>query len=200
MPPAEQATERAAQLKRLAALPEHLRLGVTLAGMRELQKQMPPGAAVQVNAKSPRACKRVGCFTWKGKPKLPKNDTFNGYTNQYWFTKWAEEAKAGQPQGDGLAVCERLLQQVSPHVSEATVFVSRSLAAPIETLLDALANFLKEKRLREEETYFWVSDYVIRQADVKTDLALLGECVSAVGHTVLLMEPWDAPAPLFCVW
>ena len=82
MPPAEQATERAAQLKRLAALPEHLRLGVTLAGMRELLKQMPLGAVVQVNAKSPREIKRLGCFTWKGKPKFPKNDTFNGYTNQ----------------------------------------------------------------------------------------------------------------------
>ena len=45
-------------------------------------------------------------------------------------------------------------------------------------------------------------DYVIRQTDVKTDLALLGDCVSAVGHTVLLMEPWHAPAPLkraYCI-
>jgi len=116
MPPTEeQATKRAAQLERLAALPEHLRLGVTLAGMRELLKQMPPGAVEQANAKIPREeGKRVGCFTWKGKPRFPKNDAINGYTNQYWFTKWAEEAKAGQPQGDGLAVCERLLQQVSP--------------------------------------------------------------------------------------
>ena len=54
MPPTEQATERAAQVKRLAALPEHLRLGVTLAGMRELLKQMPSGAVEQVNAKIPR--------------------------------------------------------------------------------------------------------------------------------------------------
>ena len=77
------------------------------------------------------------------------------------------------------------------------------LATRIETLLDALANlFLKEKGLREEDTFFWVCDYVIRQTDVKTDLAYLGECVSAVGHTVLLMEPWHAPAPLtraYCI-
>ena len=78
---------------------------------------------------------------------------------------------------------ERLRQQGSPHVGEATVFVSRSLAAPIKSLLDALANFLKEKRLREKDTYFWVSDYVIRHTDVNVDLARLGECVSAVvGH------------------
>ena len=73
---------------------------------------------------------------------------------------------------------------------------------PIATLLDALANFLKEKGLREEDTFFWVCDYVIRQTNVKPDLALLGDCVSAVGHTVLLMEPWHAPAPLkraYCI-
>ena len=101
-----------------------------------------------------------------------------------------------------MAVCERLKKQGSPHVGEATVFVSWFLATRIETLLDALANFLKEKGLREEDTFFWVCDYVIRQTDVKTDLAYLGECVSAVGHTVLLMEPWDAPAPLtraYCI-
>ena len=72
----------------------------------------------------------------------------------------------------------------------------------IETLLDALANFLKEKGLREEDTFFWVCDYVIRQTNVDPDLALLGECVRAVGHTVLLMEPWHAPAPLgraYCI-
>ena len=34
------------------------------------------------------------------------------------------------------------------------------------------------------------------------DLALLGDCVSALGHTVLLMEPWHAPKPLkraYCI-
>ena len=41
MPPmGEQAAKRAAQLERLAALPKHLRLGVTLAGMRELQQTL----------------------------------------------------------------------------------------------------------------------------------------------------------------
>ena len=45
MPPTEeQAAKRAALLKRLATLPEHLRLGVTLPGMRELLSQLPSDA------------------------------------------------------------------------------------------------------------------------------------------------------------
>ena len=184
-PTQEQAAKRAALLERLAVLPEHLRLGVTLPGMRELLKQLPSDAVEQVN---------------RHNAKYPPNDTENGYVNQFFITLEAK-GKEGQP-GDGLAVCERLRKRGSPHVGEANVFVSWFLDTPIDTLLDALANFLKEKGLREEDTFFWVCDYVIRQTDVDTDLALLGDCVSAVGHTVLLMEPWHAPAPLkraYCI-
>jgi len=196
MPPTEeQAAERAAQRKRLAPLPEHLRLGVTLAGMRELLLKLPSDALEQVNAQIP-----LDKVT--GEPKFPTNDTFNGYASQFFMNLWAKLPKEGQPEGDGLAVCERLQKQGSPHVGEATVFVSWFLATTIETLLDALANYLEQKGLREEDTFFWVCDYVIRQTNVGPDLALLGECVSAVGHTVLLMEPWHAPAPLeraYCI-
>ena len=53
-PTAEQAAKRAALLKRLAKLPKHLRLGVTLAGMRELLAELPPDAVEQANAGKPR--------------------------------------------------------------------------------------------------------------------------------------------------
>ena len=183
----QQAAKRAAQLKRLAALPEHLRLGITLPGMRKLLAELPPDALEQVNLHN---------------AKYPPNDSENGYCNQFFITKWAKEAKEGQPEGDRLAVCERLQKQGSPHVGEATVFVSWYLNTTITTLLDALANFLEQQGLREEDTFFWVCDYVIRQTNVGPDLALLGDCVSALGHTVLLMEPWHAPKPLkraYCI-
>ena len=99
-------------------------------------------------------------------------------------------------------MCQRLQKEESPHVGKANVFVSWFLETPIDTLLDALGCFIKQKGLREEDTFFWVCDYVIRQTNVDPDLALLGDCVSALGHTVLLMEPWHAPAPLkraYCI-
>ena len=170
-----------------AALPEHLRLGVTLPGMRELLLQLPSDAVKQVNANIPRD--KV-----TGEPKFPENVAENGYVNQYYLTLWEKM--------DKLAVCERLQKKGSLHVGEATVFVSWFLDTPIATLLDALANFLEQKGLREEDTFFWVCDYVIRQTDVKNELQWLGDCVSAVGHTVLLMEPWNDPLPLkraYCI-
>ena len=148
MPPTEeQAAKRAALLKRLAKLPKHLRLGVTLPGMRELLSQLPSDAVEQINAKIPIDKKT-------GKPKYPKNKALNGYVQQLLMAAWEKV--------DKLAVCKRLQMQGSPHVGEATVFVSWFLDTPIATLLDALANFLKQQGLREEDTFFWVCDYVIR--------------------------------------
>ena len=175
------------RLAKRAALPEHLRLGVTLAGMRELLERMPSDALEQVNANIPK--NKV-----TGELKFPENLVFNGYANQYHVTLWEK--------GDQLTVCERLQRDKSPHVGEATVFVSWFLDTKIATLLDALAHFLEQKGLSEADTFFWVCDNVIRQTKVGPDLAHLGDCVSAIGHTVLLLEPWNDPQPLkraYCI-
>ena len=170
-------------------LPEHLRLGVSLPGMQTLLSQLPPDAVKQANARIP-----FGKNPMKRKRKFPLNETINGYVNQSFFTKWA--------QADGLTVCERLQKAGSPHVGKATVFVSWTLSTPIETLLDALGVFLERQGLSRETTHFWVSDYVIRQTDVENDLTWLGDCIQAIGHTVLLMDQWTAPEPLtraYCI-
>ena len=185
---AKQATKQAALR---AALPEHLQLGVTLRGMRELLLQLPSDAVEQVNAKMEEVNAKLVA---KGKTPFPMNVAVNGYINQFFITCWEEE--------DNLTVCQRLQSQKSAHVGKATVFVSWFLETTIETLLDALDCFIKQKGLREEDTFFWVCDFVIRQTDVKKDLESLGDCVSALGHTVLLMEPWHAPKPLkraYCI-
>ena len=175
----------------VAALPEHLRLGVTLRGMRELLLQLPSDAVEQVNRKMEEVNAKLVA---KGKTPFPMNVAVNGYINQFFITCWEEE--------DKLTVCQRLQSQKSAHVGKANVFVSWFLETTIETLLDALDCFIKQKGLREEDTFFWVCDFVIRQTDVKKDLESLGDCVSALGHTVLLMEPWHAPKPLkraYCI-
>ena len=93
----------------MAALPAHLRLGVTLPGMRELLSQLPSDAVEQVNAQIPLDKET-------GEPKFPKNGAVNGYINQF-FTKLREEE-------DKLTVCQRLQKEESPHVGKANVFVS----------------------------------------------------------------------------
>eukprot|EP00964_Phaeocystis_antarctica_P063897 scaffold38380_cov58-Phaeocystis_antarctica.AAC.4 len=52
----------------------------------------------------------------QGAPTYPINSEDNGYTNQFHIAKASEV--------DGLSMCERLQKRGSPHVGEATVFVS----------------------------------------------------------------------------
>jgi hypothetical protein len=137
---ARQATKQAALR---AALPEHLRLGVTLRGMRELLLQLPSDAVEQVNRKMEEVNAKLVA---KGKTPFPMNVAVNGYINQFFITCWEEQ--------DNLTVCQRLQSQKSPHVGNATVFVSWFLETTIETLLDALDCFIKQKGLREEDTFF----------------------------------------------
>ena len=105
---AAQVIKRAAQLKRLATLPAHLRLGVTLPGMRELLSQLPSDAVEQVNLHN---------------AKFPPNDTENGYVNQFFIALWAKEGKEGKP-GDGLAAGDRQLVHLFPAGDEVLVGVA----------------------------------------------------------------------------
>ena len=80
----------------MAALPEHLQLGVP--GMRELLSQLPSDAVEQVNAnilREPRAAGPLDCFhlcVKEGKLKFPENDEeANGYVNQFHVTRWEKK-------------------------------------------------------------------------------------------------------------
>ena len=94
------------------------------------------------------------------------------------------------------AECRKVVDVLSKHVGEATVFVSWHLGTPLETLHDALGQFIARHRLDPARTFFWVCDYVIRQTDVTGDLDYLGDCVAAIGHTALSLNPWDKPTAL----
>ena len=71
------------------ALPEHLRLGVTLPGMREGLLQLPSDAVEQVNTKMEEVSAKMVA---KGKPPFPKNVAVNGYI-------WATSTSSSSPSG-----------------------------------------------------------------------------------------------------
>ena len=94
-----------------------------------------------------------------------------------------------------------LQRRGSPHVGIATVFMSWALSAHVRTLIDAMHQYLARHPELPRATKFWVCDFVVRQG--RGDLANLTDfanCVSVVGHTVLLLEPWHNPVPLLRTW
>jgi len=165
--------------------PDHLLLGLSITGMKEFIKSLPENAVKECNDSIPKDS--------DGKPKYPLNDNLNGYVNQFHIKKQSEK--------DKLAYCERERNNDSCHVGEATVFVSWFLQTPLVTLISALEEYLKQEKL-PQDTKFWVCDFCIRQQLAKEDLKRLGDCVCAIGQTVLLMEPWENSQPLrraYCI-
>ena len=76
------------------------------------------------------------------------------------------------------------------------------LGQALDEVLDALDVFLEQSGLDRRTTYFWVCDYSFDlNAIAKGDpTAELPARVKAIGHTVLLLDPWHAPAPLKRIW
>ena len=62
------------------------------------------------------------------------------------------------------------------------------ISTGIQTLIDTLREFIDAVNLREDSTFFWVRDYVVRQSDIISDLIWLEDCVKAVGFTVLISQ------------
>jgi len=173
------------ECEKMDKMPEHLRYGITLQGIRELLYRLPHNALDIAN----KAINKKNKFRASA-PKFPLNNDINGYVNQHFIKELGGN--------DNLSVCERLIkQEKSVYVGKANVFVICPLSTSIETLLDTLGAYIQQRiDLEENNTYFWVSDYVIRQNDVKTDLERLRECVEGVNRTVLLLDSWNDPESL----
>ena len=102
---------------------------------------------------------------------------------------------------DGCTVCERHQRRGSMGVGRATVFVSLWLGTELDSRLSALERYLERHGLDAASTFFWICDFSMRQgAGLDEDLESLSDVIGAIGHTVLLMEPWHAPKPLERVW
>lgn len=153
--------ERAAEQKKL---PSRLLLGLTLGGVEHV-----------LGERSKDGIKYA--------KSLAKRPTFDGYVNQVLCKQEAEV--------DGLSTCERLNDRGAPFVGKATVYVSWHFGTLLTTLLDALRRFLLEKSLDPTTTFFWISDFSLRQTSPGADLPRLPEIIGAIKHSVLLLEPWS---------
>merc|ERR1719424_1980044 len=185
-PNADLVSQRAAERN----LPERLTLGLSVDAIERYIAGLPADVVEQCNENRP---------TING-VRVPANAALNGYVNQ-WQIARRSEADGGK------AYCEALYERSDPGVGVATVFVSWFLETPLATLVDALRQLWVEPQVLPPDTKFWDCDIVIRQSTRQLDVTMndvkrLGDCVRAVGHTVLLMEPWYDPSPLrraYCI-
>jgi len=96
-------------------------------------------------------------------------------------------------------------------VGMATIFVSYSWSYTIHELVSALEKFLIENASTHNpaSTFFWL-DFVVKSqhtgiGDLPPDFWASGfrEAIGRIGHTLLLLFPWERPVALtraWCIW
>ncbi|XRB10325.1 EF-hand domain-containing protein [Pseudoscourfieldia marina] len=95
-----------------------------------------------------------------------------------------------------------MLSNTEPReVNEATVFVSHAWKYVFVSVVDALSSL-------SENAYVWFDVFTVNQhasLQVPPDwwFTTFKEAVASIGHTVLILMPWDDPIPLtraWCIW
>lgn len=173
---------------KLNGIPDHLKQGATIPGMRKLLKDLPADIIEEVNKQIPRDGKT-------GELKYARNVELNGYVNQIFIKQLSDK--------DGLTACQRLKLHSPEEVGVANVFVSWTLESSVEKTLDTLENYCMENTFPLNSTFFWVRDFVIKQNDVENDLKYLEQCIESIGHTIAIVEEWQKPSILsnsYCIY
>ena len=95
-----------------------------------------------------------------------------------------------------------MLKNTQPReVNDATVFVSHAWKFTFVDVVDALSSL-------SENAYVWFDVFTVNQhasLQVPSDwwFTTFKEAVASIGHTVLVLMPWDDPIPLtraWCIW
>ena len=116
---------------------------------------------------------------------------------------------------------------MTPGHGHASVFVSHAWKYPFETICEVIGSYSKELTKQANakhhpgcgvlkgkggkyiyKPYFWFDIFTVNQFDAPSYpqefwTVTFKEQVHGIGHTLLVLHPWDAPIPLtraWCVW
>ncbi|KAG8459270.1 hypothetical protein KFE25_014115 [Diacronema lutheri] len=103
-----------------------------------------------------------------------------------------------------VSVAELSVEETSsdgyPRVGKASLFISHAHACNYLRMVDAIEAYLELHGLSKEWTYVWVDIFSIRQHQLHTDIAHIGQIELELAHVVVVLDPWDKPVCLTRVW
>lgn len=137
-----------------------------------------------------------------------------------YIQKWCKENSVGQEETahdiikrvkamcDG-SFCDALLQiKPSARKEKAEYFVSHAWSYRFLNLIDALENHRRKDK--KKDLFVWIDLFVVNQhnaANQEYDFEwwqnTFHQGINEMGHTLLVLSPWDNPIPLtrcWCIW
>jgi len=106
--------------------------------------------------------------------------------------------------------CSLMLEspETARYVGKPTVFLSHAWSYKFVDLVGALRSFVDAQEEDAEQIFFWYDCFVIDEHATQSLpqdwwSGTVGQCIEMIGHTVMLLAPWDDPIPLtraWCLW
>ena len=131
-----------------------------------------------------------------------------------WFAHAYREAGTGRGQAQSppgtMSYCELLLTDppTAVHVGKPTVFLSHAWLYLFLNVLAALRAFVAGLPAGSPEVFFWfdcfsMDEHATQVLPQEFWSSTFKEAVRLIGHTVMMLSPWDRPQPLtraWCLW
>lgn len=99
-----------------------------------------------------------------------------------------------------LSLLSRRTPSGAPAVGRATHFVSHAQSCSFMHMLEALESHVALHGLSPSRAFAWLDLFVLNQANIASELPLIGMIERAIGQVVLVIEPWSKPVCLTRVW
>jgi hypothetical protein len=128
------------------------------------------------------------------------------YTHRYRCIATGEIQDAA-PKGS-ISYCERMRERGSVHVGRPTVFLSHAWKYGFRNVVAALRAFVDSQTEGSPTVFFWydcfsVDEHATQKLSQDWWSTTFREAIRLIGHTVMMLSPWNDPQPLtrsWCLW
>ena len=191
-----------------SAYQEYIKYGISAKGLRHVATEFQIGAGTTTSDLCQLFIKASTLPPgWKDEPDLVDAE------NRYYSHKYVKDHTAERvdlPPDGTRSMCEVLLENPDTQhfVSKPTHFLSHAWVFLFLNLLLGVEDFVSGLPDGEPEPFFWFDCFSLdqhAQSGQGSDWwrVTFLEAIGAIGHTVMMLSPWDNPTPLtraWCLW
>ena len=188
---------------------QYVRHGISARGLRHLVTEL----GVERSDTTNKVCQlrvkpRTVADGWVDEPQV--TDAGRGYYKHSYVCERTGERREGAAPPGTRSMCDVLLEdpRTAGFVGRPTRFLSHAWLYLFLNLVVALEAYVASLPPGEPEPFFWFDCLSLDQhtnngqgSDWWRDTFLLA--IGAIGHTVMMLSPWDKPVPLsraWCLW
>ena len=196
---------------------EYIRDGISYAGLRHviaLFDRLPPDATTSDLCQEHLKARTVPAG-WVDIPQLIlRDDQGNDVSKNRWYKhsyrQVDSDATQSTPPAGTQSFCQLLKGDpaTAGFVGKPTAFLSHAWVYRFHNLVDAVEAYVEALPDDAEEHFFWFDCFSLDQHAQASQgsqwwSTTFMQAIGAIGNTVMVLSPWDAPIPLtraWCVW